>query len=72
MINRVERWVHQVIYTILLAALLVSLAFLVPRLDLTWPWKLTTWIIVGGFLVSLFLVARLAWSFFRSGKWKIE
>jgi hypothetical protein len=31
MINRVERWVHQVIYAILLAALLIGLAFLVPR-----------------------------------------
>jgi ubiquinone biosynthesis protein len=71
-INRVDRWVHQIIYTILLAAMLIGLAYLVPRLDFTWPWKLTTWIIVGMFLLLLFLMFRLVWSFFRTGKWKIE
>ncbi|HLE16206.1 MAG TPA: AarF/ABC1/UbiB kinase family protein [Anaerolineales bacterium] len=72
LINRVERWVHQVIYTILLAALLIGLAFLVPHLNFIWPWKLTTWIIMGGFLVLVILMARLVWSFFRAGKWKID
>jgi ubiquinone biosynthesis protein len=71
-INRVERWIHQVIYTILLAALLIGLAFLAPHLDLTWPWRLITWIIMGGFVTLVILMARLVWSFFRSGKWKIE
>lgn len=58
---QVDRLVTRVIYALLVSAMLVSLAFLVPRLDFTWPWKLTTWIIVGGFVFLLFLVARLAW-----------
>jgi len=44
-----------------LAAMLVALAFLIPRVDLTWPWKLITWLILGGFVLLLFLAARLAW-----------
>jgi ubiquinone biosynthesis protein len=64
-INQVERIVDRVIYAIILSALLIGLAFLVPRLDFTWPWRLITWIIVGGFLVLLFLVLRLAWSYIR-------
>jgi hypothetical protein len=51
---------------------LIALAFLVPRLDFTWPWRLTTWIIMGGFVALVILMARLVWSFFRTGKWKIE
>ena len=54
----------------LLAALLVALALLLPRLDYAWPWGLVTWIIVVGFFVLLFLAVRLAWSVFRSGRSK--
>ena len=68
----IEHIVDRVIYAIILAALFVAFAFLVPRLDFTWPWKLITWIIVGGFLVLLFLVLRLAWSYIRAGKWRLK
>jgi hypothetical protein len=51
---------------------LIGLAFLVPRLDFTWPWRLITWIIMGGFLLLLFLVARLAWSYIRSARRRRE
>jgi ubiquinone biosynthesis protein len=71
-INRVERIVDRVIYAIILSALLIGLAFLVPRLDFTWPWRLITWIIMGGFLLLLFLVARLAWSYIRSARRRRE
>jgi hypothetical protein len=58
---QVDRLVSRIIYALLLAAMLVALAFLIPRIDLTWPWKLTTWLILGGFVLLLFLAARLAW-----------
>jgi cytochrome b len=54
------------------AALLVALALLLPRLDYAWPWGLVTWIIVMGFFVLLFLAVRLAWSVFRSGRSKFD
>jgi ubiquinone biosynthesis protein len=58
---QVDRLVSRIIYALLVAAMLVALAFLIPRLDFTWPWGLMTWLILGGFLLLLFLAARLAW-----------
>ena len=66
--NLVDRWINRVIFSVLVAALVVALALLLPRLDYAWPWGLVTWIIVMGFLVLLFLAIRLAWSVFRSGR----
>jgi ubiquinone biosynthesis protein len=66
--NLVDRWINRVIFSVLVAALVVALALLLPRLDYAWPWGLVTWIIVMGFLVLLFLAVRLAWSVFRSGR----
>lgn len=66
LMQQVDRLVTRVIYAILVSAMLVSLAFLVPLLDFTWPWKLITWIVVGGFIFLLFLVARLAWVTIRN------
>jgi len=51
---------------------LIGLAFLVPRLDFTWPWKLITWIILGSALFAAFLGIRLVWSSLRAGKNKVE
>jgi hypothetical protein len=34
---------------IVLAALIIALALLIPVLDLTWPWAIQTWAIVLGF-----------------------
>lgn len=64
--QQIDRLVSRIIYALLVAAMLVSLAFLLPRLDFTWPWRLMTWIIVAGFLLLLFMAARLAWLTIRS------
>ena len=66
--RRLEGIVNRIIYGVLLAAMTVSLALLIPHLDLTWPWGLLTWIIVVGFVVMAFLSLRLLWSMFRSGR----
>jgi ubiquinone biosynthesis protein len=63
---QVDRLGSRVIYGLLVAAMLVALALLVPRLDFTWPWRLITWLILGGFVLLLFMAARLAWLTFRS------
>jgi len=66
MFNRIDRIINRIIFSVLVAALLVALALLIPRLDYAWPWGLVTWVIVVGALVLLFLAFRLAWSVFRS------
>ncbi len=70
--QRVDRIVNRVINAMILAALIVGLAFLVPRLDFTWPWPLVTWVILGGFLVSFYLGAKLVWDALRKRSWKIR
>jgi len=71
-INTIDRLINRIIFSVLVAALLVALALLLPRLDYAWPWGLVTWIIVMGFFVLLFLAVRLAWSVFRSGRSKFD
>ncbi|MFC1997146.1 ABC1 kinase family protein [Chloroflexota bacterium] len=68
-INRdMNRIANRLIYSILAAAMTLALALLVPRLDLTWPWSLITWVILLGFLGMSFLVLRLIWSMWRSNR----
>ncbi len=69
-INTIDRLINRIIFSVLVAAMVVALALLIPRLDYAWPWGLVTWIIVMGFLVLVFLALRLAWSVFRSGRSK--
>lgn len=71
-LNTIDRLINRIIFSVLVAALLVALALLLPRLDYAWPWGLVTWIIVMGFFVLLFLALRLAWSVFRSGRSKFD
>jgi ubiquinone biosynthesis protein len=71
-INMIDRFINRIIFSVLVAALLVALALLLPRLDYAWPWGLLTWIIVVGFFALLFLAIRLAWSVFRSGRSKFD
>lgn len=70
--NMIDRWINRIIFSLLLAALLVALAMLLPRLDYSWPWGLVTWIIVIGFFVLLFLAIRLAWSVFQYGRSRLR
>jgi ubiquinone biosynthesis protein len=65
-INRLDRIANRIIYGILVAAMTVSLALLIPHLDTTWPWRLITWLIILGFLVMSFLSLWLIFSIIRS------
>lgn len=63
-----NRIANRVVLSILLAALIVALALLIPRLDLsTWPWNLLTWLIVLSFLGASVLAAWVILSILRSG-----
>jgi len=66
--NRLDHLANRVIYGVLIAALTLALAFLIPRLDFTWPWDLITWAVIIGFMVLFFLGLRLLWSLFRSSR----
>ncbi len=66
--RNLNRIVNRLVYGILIAAMMVALALLIPRLDLTWPWGLVTWVILLGFLGIIFLGLRLMWSIWRSNK----
>jgi ubiquinone biosynthesis protein len=69
-INRVDRIANRLIYGVLIAAFIVALAFLIPRLDRTWPWDFINWLFIFGFVVMSILGLQLLWSIFRSGKSK--
>jgi len=71
-INTIDRLINRIIFSVLVAAMVVALALLLPRLDYAWPWGLLTWIIVIGFFVLVFLAFRLAWSVWRSGRSKFD
>jgi ubiquinone biosynthesis protein len=64
--DRLDRIVNRIIYGVLIAAIAVALALLLPNLDLTWPWGLITWIILLTFVVVSILGLQLVWSIFRS------
>jgi ubiquinone biosynthesis protein len=66
-INRLDRIATRIILAVLLAAMILGLAMLIPTLDLTWPWGLITWIIIITFMVMIFLGLWLVISIFRSG-----
>jgi ubiquinone biosynthesis protein len=70
-INTLDRLVNRIIFSVLVAAMVVALALLLPRLDYSWPWGVLTWVIVIGFVVLVILAMRLAWSVLRSGRFRI-
>ena len=51
-----DRMVNRITITLLLAALIVGFGLVIPSLDLTWPWPVTTWLVMPGFL-GLFLLS---------------
>lgn len=65
--GRLDHIANRLILSLLLAALIVGLALLIPILNLTWPWGLFTWIIIITFAVMIILALWLIWSIFRSG-----
>ena len=57
---------NRVILGIVLAALIIALALLIPVLDLTWPWAIQTWAIVLGFAAMCVVGVWLFLSILRS------
>lgn len=68
--QRMDTIVNRLIFSVLVSALIVALALLIPQLNLSWPWSFITWIIMAGFFTMIFLGLWLLWSIFRSGRGK--
>jgi ubiquinone biosynthesis protein len=67
--NRLDLIANRLILGMLLSALIVALAMLMPSLTLTtWPWSLFTWIIVVSFAVMSVLALWLIVSILRAGR----
>lgn len=66
-IDRLDKITTRIVLSVLLAAIILALALLIPRLDLTWPWAFFTWVVVLTFFVMVFLGAWLVLSILRSG-----
>ena len=66
--KQMNQMANRLILAILVGTLTVALALLIPSLDLTWPWKLPTWLIVIGFVLMVMLSLWLIWSMLRSNR----
>ena len=65
-IAHLERMVSRLTITFLLAALIIGFGLVIPSLDLTWPWPLTTWLVMPGFLGLFLLSLWWLWTTLRS------
>lgn len=66
--HRFDQIANRIILAVLLAALIIALALLIPTLNLsTWPWGFITWVILVSFVVMSILAVWLIWSILRSG-----
>ncbi len=60
-----DRVGNRLALALLLAALIIGLGNVIPRLDFTWPWPLSTWLVVPGFLMAVLLSLWLLWNMVR-------
>jgi hypothetical protein len=48
------------------AAFIIASAWLIPLLDLTWPWNIATWLVSGAFAIVSLSRLWLVWRVIRS------
>jgi ubiquinone biosynthesis protein len=66
--DRLDRIANRLAISMLTAAFTLAIGWVIPSLDLTWPWKWLTWFVLVGFLGVSFLGIWLMWSIWRSGR----
>jgi ubiquinone biosynthesis protein len=66
--RQLNRMANRIILAILISALTVALALLIPSLNLIWPWNIPTWLIILSFMMMVFLSLWLIWSILRSNR----
>ena len=66
--DRLDRIANRLAVSILVAAFTLGLAWLIPTLDLTWPWEWLTWLVLAAFVAMSMLGLWLLWNIWRSGR----
>lgn len=66
--DRLDKIANRLAVSILIAALIMALASLLPVLDLAWPWGWVTWVVVIVFGGVSLLGLWLAWNIWQSGR----
>ncbi len=65
-LTSLDRAVSRLTIALLLAALIIGFGMIIPSLDLTWPWPVTTWLVMPGFLGMFVLSLWWLWTTLRS------
>ncbi len=66
-VKRLDKMANRLAVSLLLTALILATALLIPQVDLTWPWGIATWLLVLGFGVTSILGMMLIFSILRTG-----
>jgi ubiquinone biosynthesis protein len=63
-----DRIANRLSVSILVSAFIIALAWVIPTLDLGWPWGWVTWLVVLGFVIMVVMGLWLLWNIWRSGR----
>jgi ubiquinone biosynthesis protein len=66
--DRLDRIANRLALSMLTAAFTIAIGWVIPSLNLTWPWGWLTWFVLAGFIGVSFLGMWLMWSIWRSGR----
>lgn len=65
-LHELDRIANQFTVTLLTAAFIIAIAWLIPLLDLAWPWNIATWLVIGAFVIVSLSGLWLVWRVLRS------
>jgi ubiquinone biosynthesis protein len=65
-LHELKRVANQFTVALLTAAFVIAIAWLIPLLNLTWPWNIATWLVLGAFIIVSLCGLWLVWRVFRS------
>jgi ubiquinone biosynthesis protein len=66
--DRLDRIANRLALSMLTAAFTIAIGWVIPSLDLTWPWRWLTWFVLAGFIGVSVLGMWLMLSIWRSGR----
>ncbi|MEZ4661279.1 MAG: hypothetical protein R2911_27330 [Caldilineaceae bacterium] len=65
-LHEFDRIANQLSVTVIMAALIIGVAQLIPHLDLAWPWGIATWLVMVAFALVTLAGLWLVWRILRS------
>ncbi len=66
--DRLDRIANRLALSMLTAAFTIAIGWVIPSLDLTWPWRWLTWFVLAGFIGVSILGLWLMMNIWRSGR----